>query len=72
MRVMVLGFIGIGMAAGLAAAGLTLWFGGGVWLALGAYSLAGAAGTLVIGVLYAFRERRERRLDAPYMRAERV
>lgn len=69
---MVLGFIGIGMAAGLAAAGLTLWFGGGAWLALLAYSLAGAAGTLVIGTLYAFRERRERRLDAPYMRAERV
>lgn len=69
---MVLGFIGIGMVAGLAAAGLTLWFGGGVWLALGAYALAGAAGTLVIGALYAFRERRECRLDAPYMQAERA
>ena len=72
MRVVVLGFIGIGMAAGLVAAGLTLWLGGGVWLALGAYALAGAAGTLAIGALYAFRERRERRLDAPYMQAERA
>ncbi len=69
---MVLGFIGIGLAAGGLAAGLTLWFGGGFWLALLAYSLAGAAGTLAIGTLYAFRERRERRLDAPYMQAERA
>lgn len=69
---MVLGFIGIGLAAGGLAAGLTLWFGGGVWLALLAYSLAGSAGLLTIGALYALRERRERRLDAPYLRAERA
>lgn len=66
---MVLGFIGIGVAAGVLAAGLTLWCGGGPWLAVLAYALAGTTGTLAIGLLHALRERQP---NAPYLRAERA
>jgi len=69
---MVLGFIGIGMAAGGITAGVTLWCGGGLGLAVLVYSLAGAGGTLAVGLLYALRERGECKRDAPFMRGERV
>ena len=64
MNPKLIGCMFFSMAAGGVCAGLALWSGGGVLVALGVYSLAGSA-TLVPAALWAAAEPRARRGSAP-------